>query len=46
METEDLAFKLRLKFDICCMASEERRVSQIEEDLSVLYHRSVYHIRI
>ena len=41
METDDLAFKLRLGFDICCMTSEE---PQIEEDLSLLYHRSMCHI--
>ena len=34
-------FKLRLTFDICCMASKERRVPQIEEDLNLLYHRSM-----
>ena len=44
METDDLAFKLRLRFDICCMALEERGVPQIEEDLSVLYYRSMCHI--
>ena len=41
METDDLVFKLRLRFDICCMASEERRVlQQVEEDPSLLYCRS------
>ena len=41
METGDLVFKLRLRFDICCMASEERRVlQQVEEDPSLLYCRS------
>ena len=42
METDDVVFKLRLKFDICCMASEERRVPQTQEDSSLLYHRSMY----
>ena len=41
METDDMVFKLGLKFDICCMASEERRVPQIEEDLN---HKSMCHI--
>ena len=44
METDDLAFKLRLRFDICCMAAEERSMSQNEEDLSVLYHRGMCHV--
>ena len=44
METDDISFKLRLRFDICCVASEERRVLQIEEDLSAIYHRRMYHI--
>ena len=44
MEMDDLVFKLRLKFDICCMASEERGAPQIKEDLSQLYHRSMCHI--
>jgi len=39
METDDLLFKLRLGFDICCMTSEERRVPQIEEDPSLIYQR-------
>ena len=43
METDDLVFKLRLKFDICCIALEEKRVPQIEEDPSVLYDRSMCH---
>jgi hypothetical protein len=43
MEMDDPVFKLRLKFDICCMASEERRVLQIEEDPSLLHHRSMCH---
>jgi len=30
---------LRLRFDICCMTLEERRVPQIEKDPSLLYHR-------
>jgi len=37
METDNLGFKLRLRFDICCIASEERRVPQIEEGRSLLY---------
>ena len=44
METGDLGFKLRLRFDICCMASEERRVPHIDEDPILLYHRSMCHI--
>jgi hypothetical protein len=44
METDDLALKLTLRFDICCMATEERSVPQIEEDPSLLYHRSMCHI--
>jgi len=47
MKTDDLVFKLRLRFDICCMAmmaSEGRRVPQIDKDLSFLYHRSMCHI--
>ena len=41
METDDLVFKLRLRFDICCLASEERKVlQQVEEDPSLLYCRS------
>ena len=27
METDDPVFKLKLRFDICCMALEERRVT-------------------
>ena len=41
METDDLVFKLRLRFDICCMVSEERRVLQDEEDLILLRCRSM-----
>ena len=41
METDDLLFKLRLRFDICRMASEERRVTHIE-DPSLLYHKSMW----
>ena len=44
METDDLVFKLRLGFDIRCMTSEEKSVPQIEEDQSLLYHRSMCHI--
>ena len=44
METDDLVLKLKLGFDICCVASEERRVPQVEEDPSLLYHRSMCHI--
>ena len=44
MEMDDLAFKLRLRFDICCMALEESGVPQIEEDPSVFYYRSMCHI--
>jgi hypothetical protein len=44
MERDDLVFKLRLRFDICCMASEGRRLPQMDEDASVLYHRSMCHI--
>ena len=39
METDDLVFKWRLTFDICCMTSEEKRAPQIEEDLSLLHGR-------
>ena len=46
MEMDDLAFKLKFSFDICCMASEERRMPQIEDDLSDLFHGSMCHIRI
>ena len=46
METDDLVFKLRLRFDICCMASEKRRVVQVEEDPSLLYRRSMCLIRV
>ena len=42
METDDLMFKLRLRFDIYCTASEERRVPQVEENPSLLYHRSMW----
>ena len=38
METDDLVFELRLRFGICCMASEGGTVPQIDEDASVLYH--------
>ena len=41
METDDLVFKLRLKFDICCMVSEARRVLQDEEDPILLCCRSM-----
>ena len=44
MEMDDVAFELRLMFDICCMASKERKVARIEEDRSDLYHRSMCHI--
>ena len=44
METNDLVFKLTLRFDICCLASEESRMLQIEEDPSLLYNRSMCHI--
>ena len=43
METDDPVFKLRLKFDICCMASEEREVPEIE-DPSLLNDESMCHI--
>ena len=45
METDDLAFKLRLRFDIRSMAAEEERgMPQMKEEvLSVLY-RSMCHI--
>jgi hypothetical protein len=43
METDEQVFGLRLRFDICCMASEERRVPQVEEDPNLLYDRSMYH---
>jgi hypothetical protein len=46
METGDIAFKLRMRFDICCIASEEGRVPQVEEDPSVLYRKCMCHIRI
>ena len=45
METDDLAFKLRLKFDICCMTTEES-VAQTEEDPSLLYQRSMCRISV
>ena len=41
METDDLVFKLRLRFDICCIASEERRVLQVEEDQSRICYASM-----
>ena len=41
METDNLVFKLRLGFDICCMESEERSVPQIEEEESMC-HISAY----
>ena len=44
IKTDDLAFKLRLGFDICCMALEERGVPQTEKDPSLLYHKSICHI--
>ena len=44
METDDLVFKLRLTFDIRCMASEKERLPQIEEDPSLLYHKSMCQI--
>ena len=43
METDDPMFKLRLRFDICCMASEERGVPEIK-DPSLLYHESMCYI--
>ena len=36
IETNELVFKLRLRFGICCMASEGGIVPQINEDASVL----------
>ena len=42
METDDFVFKLSLRFDICCVASEEMRVPEIE-DPSMLCHRSMCH---
>ena len=42
METDDVVFKLRLRFDICCMASEEGRVLQDEEDPTLICCRSMY----
>ena len=41
IETDDLVFKLRLRFDICCITSEERRVLQVEEDPTLLFYRSM-----
>ena len=41
METDNFMDELTLRFDICCMASEEIK---IEEDLSLLSHVSMYHI--
>ena len=35
MEIDSVVFKLRLRFDICCLATEERRLQQIEEDRSM-----------
>ena len=46
METDNLIFKLRLKFDICCMASKDRKLPQIEEDPSLLYDTSMCHISV
>ena len=46
METENLVFKLRLGFDICCMAPEETKVPQAQEDPSLLYLKSMCHIRL
>ena len=43
MKTDSLVLKLRLKFDIFCMVSEDRRVLQIEEDPSMLYDISMCH---
>ena len=43
METDDAVFKLRLRFNICCMASEERRVPEIENP-GLLCHKSMCHI--
>ena len=43
METDDPVFKLKLRFDICCMALEERKVPEIE-DPSLLCHKSMCHI--
>ena len=43
METDDQVFKLKLRFNICCMALEERRVPEIE-DPSLLCHKSMCHI--
>ena len=42
METDDPVFKLKLRFDICCMALEER-VPEIEVP-SLLCHKSMCHI--
>ena len=44
IKADDLVFELRLRFDICCMASEERSVPQIEKDSSLLYYKSMCHI--
>jgi hypothetical protein len=46
METDDPAFKFRLRFDIYSMAPDERGVPQIEEDPSLLDHRCMYRIRM
>ena len=46
METDNPVLKLRLKFDICWMASEDKRALQIEEDPSVLYNTSMCHISV
>ena len=43
METDDPVFKLRLRFDICCMTPEERSVPEIE-DPSLLNDESMCHI--
>ena len=44
MEADNPVFKLRLMFDICSIALEERRVPQIDADPNVLKHKSMYHI--
>ena len=44
IKTDNLASKLRLRFDICCIESEERSVPQMEKDPNLLYHKSMCHI--
>ena len=43
METVVSAYKFRLRFNICCVVSEERRIPQIE-DSSPLHRKSMCHI--